>query len=180
MKRCVSDRTLWLVHEGEAHPEEQSHVRACLLCVARHDRLARDLDVLSSTLRALPVGSRRRGVAFAVGWRRAGVAAMLAGFVAVAGVGAWHARPSRPALPNRSVESRVVPSPAEDIPFLGDVSTVLVPPASSTPAAAEIAWLDDDLVAATVSSETGLDSLISWDPRLDREPSRDAATESDT
>jgi hypothetical protein len=105
---------------------------------------------------------------------------MLAGFVAVAGVGAWHARPSRPGVPARAVVSRVAPSQGEVVPFLGDVSTALALPSSSTPVAGETAWLDDDLVAATVSSETGLDSLISWDPRLDREPSRDAETESDT
>jgi hypothetical protein len=173
MRRCVSDRTLWLVHEGEGQPEEQTHVRACPRCIARHDRLARDLDTLSSTLRALPAGAPRRHGASAVGWRRVAVAAMLAGVVAVAGVGAWHSRPSRPSVPARS-------SGAEVVPFLGDVSSALAPAGSTAPAAIEAAWLDDDLVAATVSSETGLEPFFSWDPTLDRDVNRDAETESDT
>jgi len=172
MRRCVSDRTLWLVHEGEGQPEEQTHVRACPRCLARRDRLAHDLGTLSSTLRALPAGAPRRQ-ASARGWRRVAVAAMLVGVVAVAAVGAWQARPSRPAATARS-------SGAEVVPFLGDVSSALAPAGSSAPVAIETAWLDDDLVAATVSSETGLESLFSWDPALDRDVNRDAETESDT
>jgi len=173
MRRCVSDRTLWLVHEGEGQPEEQTHVRACPRCLARRDRLAHDLGTLSSTLRALPAGAPRRHEASARGWRRVAVAAMLVGVVAVAGVGAWQARPSRPAATARL-------SGAEVVPFLGDVSSALAPAGPAAPVAIETAWLDDDLVAATVSSETGLEPLFSWDPALDRDLNRDAETESDT
>jgi hypothetical protein len=177
MRRCVSDRRLWLVHEGEGQPEEQSHVGACPRCAARRDRLARDLDTLTFTLRAVPDGTSHRQRAAAPGWRRAVVAAMLAGVVAVAAVGAWQSRPSRPGGPARSAGAQAVTSRVEVVPFLGDLATSLAP--SGPPATDEPTWLDEDPIAATVSSETGLDSLISWDPGLDRDTSRDAETESD-
>jgi hypothetical protein len=105
---------------------------------------------------------------------------MLAGIVAVAAVGAWHSRPSRPGAPMRPVGALVASSRAELVPFVGDLAIALAPVGPAAPGTDEPTWLDEDLVGATVSSETGLDSLISWDPGLDRDASRDAETESDT
>ncbi len=168
---CVADRTLWLIHEGEARPAEHAHVRVCPACAARYDRLVRDLEVLAHALRALPAGAPVRRWAPAFGWRRLALSAALVVLVALAGVQAWRAQPARPPV-------SAVSATAEVLPFLAEVSVVLSPAGPSGLAGIETAWLGEG--APPVSPETGLDSLLSWDPSMDADIDRDAETESDT
>ena len=43
MSRCLGDRTLWRLSEGEGNREERAHVTFCLVCAARLRRLEQDL-----------------------------------------------------------------------------------------------------------------------------------------
>src|SRR5262249_25045510 len=90
---CVPDRVLWLIQDGEDRPLEQAHVRACLGCAARYERLARDLDVLGHALRTLPAGRPVRRPVPAVGWGGVAVAATLVVLIALAG---WAGRRAQP------------------------------------------------------------------------------------
>ncbi len=120
MSPCLSDRTLFLVHEGDASETDRAHVRACLGCAARHQRLVRDLQVIGDALRGAPplfaVVPRRRIL------RRpaAAVAAVVVALVVFGGIEAWMWRES---------VSWVRPRPkggdADPLPFLEKVSAVL-------------------------------------------------------
>ena len=119
MSRCVSDRQLLEAYYGEGAPSKEPHVRTCLACAGRLQRLTRDLQAIEHALRgAPPVGAvrhraaaRRRGVAVAAG---------LAAVLLFAGVEAWLWRES-------IVWVRPKPDhdPAETLAFLEQVSRVL-------------------------------------------------------
>jgi len=116
MNRCLTDRALWRIHEGEAPAAERDHAGACLRCAARSQRLVRDVALLGETLRAAPpnAGTGRR---WATGSRRAAAAAVLAAAVGLAGIQAWNVgAPARPA-PRATAE--------ESFAFLQEVSDVL-------------------------------------------------------
>ena len=85
MSRCLRDRTLWKLSEGEGTPVERAHVEACPVCARRYQRLGRDLDVLRQVLHEAPplqaVPQRTRGLR--VRWLT--VAAVLALALAWAG-----------------------------------------------------------------------------------------------
>jgi hypothetical protein len=89
MSRCVRDRTLWLLTEGEASREERAHVATCAACVARFRRLERKLSHLQSVLSGAsppvmaPVRSR------SVRLRLMAPAAALAAVLMVAWCGVW-------------------------------------------------------------------------------------------
>jgi hypothetical protein len=51
MKRCLSERTLWLVHEGAARERDLAHLEGCLDCSARYRRLDEELGEITRALR---------------------------------------------------------------------------------------------------------------------------------
>ncbi len=99
MSRCLRDRTLWKLSEGEGTRAQRSHMEACPDCATRYQRLERDMVVLRRILqevpRPQPVLQRLR--ASRIWWLP--VAAALA--IALAWVGGgrelWQQRP--PGLP---------------------------------------------------------------------------------
>ncbi len=124
MSRCVSDRRLLQAYYGEGNASKKPHLRTCLRCAGRLQRLTRDLQAVEQALREAPpvaaarhrAGARRRGVAVA-----AGVAAVLL----FAGVEAWLWRESIV-----WVQPKPDHEPAETLAFLEQVSMVLSSPAS--------------------------------------------------
>jgi len=54
MSRCVSDRTLWLLSEGEACCEERAHVASCGVCTVRLRRLEQEISDLRVVLSISP------------------------------------------------------------------------------------------------------------------------------
>ena len=118
MSRCVSDRQLLEAYYGEDDASKAPHVRTCLRCAGRLQRLTRDLHAIKHALRGAPpiaavrhrAAARRRGV----------VAAGLAAVVLFGGVEAWLWRESIVWVqPKRDHD------PAETLAFLEEVSMVL-------------------------------------------------------
>jgi hypothetical protein len=50
MTRCLEDKTLFLLSEGEANEEQRSHLQGCQACTERHRELRRDLRFITETL----------------------------------------------------------------------------------------------------------------------------------
>jgi len=50
MTRCLNDRKLFLISEGEGDSQQLSHLKSCRPCAGRHERLTADLELLSKTL----------------------------------------------------------------------------------------------------------------------------------
>jgi hypothetical protein len=98
MSRCLGDRRLWLLSEGEGSRADRAHVASCVACGARLRRLEEDLCHLTSVLRAPPpqvAPTRPRPIRLQ--WMTA--AAMLAAMFMVVWVGLWWQQPSPPVLP---------------------------------------------------------------------------------
>ena len=109
MSRCVGDRTLWLVSEGGANPEDRAHVASCATCAARLRRLERDLGCLRTDL----TGPLPLHVAPTRAWpgrmRWATAAATLAVFVLTVWIGSWWQYPVPPALRTEAPQESVWP-----------------------------------------------------------------------
>ena len=117
--RCVSDRQLVEAYYGEGDKSQEPHVRTCLRCAGRLQRLTQDLQAIEHVLRGAPpvVAVRRRGAARA---RGVAVAAGLAALVLFAGVEGWLLRESIV-----WVQPKPTQDPAETLAFLEQVSMVL-------------------------------------------------------
>jgi hypothetical protein len=109
MKRCVGDRTLWLMSEGEAGPEARAHVASCVACRERLQRLERDLRQLRSVLTAPPppriAPAHLRPVS--VPWLTAALA--FAALLIVIWVGPWWQPPVPPTLPMEAGQESIWP-----------------------------------------------------------------------
>ena len=68
MIRCLEDKTLFLLSEGEASEEQRSHLQSCQVCTERYHEIERDLRLITQTLRRepppLPVTAPRAPVLF--------------------------------------------------------------------------------------------------------------------
>jgi hypothetical protein len=51
MTQCLEDKALFLLTEGEANEEQQSHLQSCPACAKRHYEIKRDLRLITHTLR---------------------------------------------------------------------------------------------------------------------------------
>jgi len=109
MSRCLGDRTLWLMFEGDARPEDRAHVASCTGCTARLHRLEQDLGRLRTVLSGpLPVHTkparlrptRRR-------WMTA--AATVAILTLTVWLGSWWQPPLPPALQTEAPQESVWP-----------------------------------------------------------------------
>lgn len=54
MTRCLEDKALFLLSEGEANAEQQSHLQSCQTCAKRYHEIKRDLRLITHTLREEP------------------------------------------------------------------------------------------------------------------------------
>src|SRR4029077_14568584 len=50
MTRCLEDKALFLLSEGEASEEQRSHLQGCRVCTERYQELGRDLHFIAQTL----------------------------------------------------------------------------------------------------------------------------------
>ena len=89
MNRCLRDRTLWLIHQGESEESRRAHLRRCPRCETRYQRLVQDLRVIDQTLRETPPSPGVLHPARALRGRTLAVAAVLAAIVAVGGLEVW-------------------------------------------------------------------------------------------
>jgi len=96
MSRCLGDRTLWRLSEGEGSREERAHVASCVVCTGRLLRLEQDLRHLQSALTGPPLPRLALGPARPVHLRWTTMAATLATMVVVAWFGVWWQRASSP------------------------------------------------------------------------------------
>lgn len=54
MIRCLEDKTLFLLSEGEASEEQRSHLQSCQVCTERYYEIERDLRLITQTLQREP------------------------------------------------------------------------------------------------------------------------------
>jgi hypothetical protein len=142
MKRCLSERTLWLVHEGAAREQDTAHLEGCLDCSARYRHLDDDLDEITRALRGLPgpIGrARRRGPRR---WFTA--AAIVAGFGLLAGGEAILWRESKALVDPRPETT------AEALSLLEEVTLLLSSPGVT---AASVLVSDPSTVIAEMTSQ---------------------------
>jgi hypothetical protein len=96
MSRCLRERALWLLSEGEASRADRAHVASCTDCAARLHRLEQDL----SQLRLALSGPQPPQAAIArlrpVRQRWLAAAAALAALVLLAWSGVWWQQPPPP------------------------------------------------------------------------------------
>ena len=58
MIRCLEDKTLFLLSEGEASEEQRSHLQSCKACTERYREIERDLRLITHTLQQEPAQFR--------------------------------------------------------------------------------------------------------------------------
>lgn len=54
MTRCLGEKAFLMLSAGAGSSEQRLHVETCELCSERYERVARELDVIASTLRQEP------------------------------------------------------------------------------------------------------------------------------
>ena len=141
MSRCLGDRTLWRLSEGEVRREEHDHVASCSVCAARLRRLEQDLMNLRLVLSGSPPSHVAPAQRPRVRKRWVASVAALAATVMLAYFGGWWRQPSSPL----SVEARQ----ASIWPFIEGVSNALFASAEIGLSAAPDRLSDlDDLQAA--------------------------------
>jgi hypothetical protein len=98
MSRCLRDRTLWRVLEGDASHADRVHVTSCVMCTARLRQLERDMNQLRSVLSGPPPpqAAHARQRRLQVHWRTAAAACAII-IMAVWGA-IWWQSSTRPQL----------------------------------------------------------------------------------
>jgi hypothetical protein len=149
MKRCLSERTLWLVHEGAARARDLAHLEGCLDCTARYRQLGEELGEITRALRDHASPIRRGGRRGRRRWIAA--AAILAGIGLLAGGEAvlWH-------------ESKALVDPrpettAEALSLLEEVTLLLSSPGVT---AASVLVADPAVIADMASQDSIEDDPI--------------------
>ncbi len=126
MSRCLRDQTLLLLYEGEGTSAHRAHLKTCVACATRHQRLVRDLEVIGQVLREAPLLRQAqdrppqvvpyRPHSLRLRWMPMAVA--LAVTLALVWGGVWVRRPSPPVSPARARNEAA-------LFFLEEVSTTL-------------------------------------------------------
>ena len=100
MSRCLRERTLWGIYEGEGTAAQQAHLQACVACRVRYQAFVHTLAEISSSLQETPPPPARMPRPFPspVRWHRAAVG--LAVLLLVVGGGLWlrQVPPTQPAV----------------------------------------------------------------------------------
>jgi len=157
MKRCLSERTLWLAHEGAARERDLAHLEGCLDCTARYRELDEDLSEITRALRDHASPIRRGGRRNRRRWIAA--AAIVAGIGLLAGGEAILWRESK-ALVDPQPETT-----AEALSLLEEVTLLLSSPGVS---AASVLVADPATVIAEMTSQDSIedDSIATGGGRL--------------
>ena len=119
MSRCVSDRTLWRLSEGEGSREERAHVASCGVCAAQLHRLEQELSCLQLALSGSPPSQAAPARQPHLRLRWAASAATLAAMVLFAWFGGWWQQPTLP-LPMEARQASIWP-------FIEGISITLFP-----------------------------------------------------
>jgi hypothetical protein len=121
MSRCLRDRTLWLLFEGETKRDYRGHLDACPSCTARYHWLERHMEVLTSVLEETspPQAVARRPRAIHTRWIQA--AALLVTALMVVWTVWWPRKPSPLEFPSEGHYETIWP-------FLQEVSNALFVP----------------------------------------------------
>ena len=100
MSRCLSDRTLLLIDDGEGSSVQRSHVQECVACAARYRQLGRDLEAISRVLREEPPPqtASHRSRRFAVRWLPRAVALAMILVLVWAGEWLWRIPAAPPSI----------------------------------------------------------------------------------
>jgi len=116
MTRCLRDRTLLLLYEGEGSSAQRAHLKECEACAARYRRLDRDLKAIGQVLREEPPSPVVSHPArpFAVRWLPAAAALAMTLMLVWVGVRTW----SPSARPGTKSESWSVLDELPSNPFL--------------------------------------------------------------
>jgi ferric-dicitrate binding protein FerR (iron transport regulator) len=142
MKRCLSERTLWLIHEGAAREQDTAHLEGCLDCTARYRHIDDDLGEITRALRDHPSPIRRPARRGRRRWITA--AAIVAGFGLLAGGEAILWRESKALVDPRPETT------AEALSLLEEVTLLLSSPGVT---AASVLVSDPATVIAEMASQ---------------------------
>lgn len=120
MSRCLSDRTLLSIDDGEGSGVQRTHLRECETCAARYRQLSRDLEAISRVLREepppMPLSHRSRP--FALRWLSGAGALAMALVLVWAGVTMWSRSVRPPVEGMTNGESRSIMDELPSNPFL--------------------------------------------------------------
>ena len=75
MTRCLRERTLLLLSDGGGDSAQRLHLKTCALCSERYQRVTRELELITSTLRRDPPAGAQIGRPIPVLYRAAPVIA---------------------------------------------------------------------------------------------------------
>ena len=119
MSRCLRERTLWGIYEGEGTAAQQAHLQTCVACRMRYQALVHTLEEISSSLQETPPPPVRmpRPFPYPVRWQSAVVG--LAVLLLLVGGSLWLRQVPSPAQP-------VVVFSEELTPLLEEVDTIVV------------------------------------------------------
>ena len=119
MSRCLRERTLWGIYEGEGTAAQQAHLQACVTCRTRYQSWVHTLEEMRSSLQETPPPQVRRPQPspFPVQWQSAVVG--LAVLLLLVGGRLWLRQVPSTAPP-------AVVSSEELTPLLEEVDTIVV------------------------------------------------------
>ena len=119
MSRCLRERTLWGIYEGEGTAAQQAHLQTCMACRVRYQALVHTLEEISNSLQETlpPLVRMPRPFPYPVRWQSAVVG--LAVLLLLVGGGLWLRQGPPPMQP-------VVVYREELTPLLEEVDTIVV------------------------------------------------------
>ena len=119
MSRCLRERTLWGIYEGEGTAAQQTHLQTCMACRVRYQALVHTLEEISNSLQETlpPLVRMPRPFPYPVRWQSAVVG--LAVLLLLVGGGLWLRQVPPPTQP-------VVVYSEELTLWLEEVDTIVV------------------------------------------------------
>ena len=119
MSRCLRERTLWDIYEGEGAAAQQAHLQTCVACRMRYQALVHTLAKISNSLQETPPPPVRMPRPFPYPGRWQSAVVGLAMLLLLVGGSRW-LRQTPPPTPSVVVYSE------ELIPLLEEVDTIVV------------------------------------------------------
>ena len=118
MSRCLRERTLWGIYEGEGTAAQQAHLQTCMACRVRYQALVHTLEEINHNLQETlpPLVRMPRPFPSPVRWQSAVVG--LAMLLLLVGGGLWLRQVPPPTQP-------VVVYSEELTPLLEEVDTIV-------------------------------------------------------